>query len=174
MLFESNLLALYSSQTVIYCGTGNTLPYNSLLLTYKKLVSETEKIAALTEKQGWWSSGSDADEPGQLATLCSRTASLNLREKGMMCCRRSLSPLRSEMVLCMHVLISCEPARTCSAWARWLGSRFMEWRVRAANVYRGKAHAAPISVWEKGVFVRVYAWFVCITECLCLSVFTSR
>lgn len=98
----------------------------------------------------------------ELATLCSRTASLNVSEKGVMCCRRSLSPLRSAMVLCMRVLISCEPACTCSACARWLGSRFMEWRVRAANVYRGKAHAASVSGWVSVlVSVRLSTLMIC-------------
>lgn len=166
----------------LVCMTGKIRPNNSLLLTYEKWElflqeqrkSQRAKKCSTERKAGWWSSGDDDDdELGQLATLCSRTASLNVREKGMMCCRRSLSPLRSAMVLCMRALISCEPARTCSAWARWLGSRFMEWRVRAANVYRGKAHAASMSVWERGCFscyISVYPPFFYLNIYVCVFV----
>lgn len=95
------------------------------------------------------------------ATLCSSSASLKVREKGEICSWRSLSPLRRAMALCMRALISCEPARTCRAWARWLGSRLMEWRVSAARVYRGKAHAAPMSLRE--------CVLVCVLVCICSS-----
>lgn len=68
------------------------------------------------------------------ATLCSRLESLNIREKGLICSLRNLSPLRKSMVCSIRLLISSGPDWTCKACARWFGSRFIEFLVKAARV----------------------------------------
>lgn len=75
------------------------------------------------------------------ATFSSRLESLNISEKGLICSLLNLSPLRKSMALSIRLLISSGPEWTCKACARWFGSRFIEFLVRAARVYRGKAHA---------------------------------
>lgn len=74
------------------------------------------------------------------ATFSSRLESLNIREKGLICSLLNLSPLRKSMALSIRLLISSGPEWTCKACARWFGSRFIEFLVRAARVW-GKAHA---------------------------------
>lgn len=68
------------------------------------------------------------------STLCSRLESLNIRENGLICSLLSLSPLRKSMVCSIRLLISSGPDWTCKACARWFGSRFIEFLVRAARV----------------------------------------
>lgn len=68
------------------------------------------------------------------ATFCSRLESLNISEKGLICSLLNLSPLRKSMALSIRLLISSGPEWTCKACARWFGSRFIEFLVRAARV----------------------------------------
>lgn len=68
------------------------------------------------------------------STLCSRLESLNISENGLICSLLNLSPLRKSMVCSIRLLISSGPDWTCKACARWFGSRFIEFLVRAARV----------------------------------------
>lgn len=68
------------------------------------------------------------------STLCSRLESLNISENGLICSLLNLSPLRKSMVCSILLLISSGPDWTCKACARWFGSRFIEFLVRAARV----------------------------------------
>lgn len=68
------------------------------------------------------------------ATFFSRLESLNISEKGLICSLLNLSPLRKSMALSIRLLISSGPEWTCKACARWFGSRFIEFLVRAARV----------------------------------------
>lgn len=68
------------------------------------------------------------------ATFSSRLESLNISEKGLICSLLNLSPLRKSMALSIRLLISSGPEWTCKACARWFGSRFIEFLVRAARV----------------------------------------
>lgn len=70
------------------------------------------------------------------ATFSSRLESLNISEKGLICSLLNLSPLRKSMALSIRLLISSGPEWTCKACARWFGSRFIEFLVRAARVQR--------------------------------------
>lgn len=86
------------------------------------------------------------------STLCSRLESLNISENGLICSLLNLSPLRKSMVCSILLLISSGPDWTCKACARWFGSRFIEFLVRAARV-QGEStckHNKPASpLWIK-------------------------
>jgi len=79
----------------------------------------------ISEKEPLWRPSS---------TLCSRLESLNISENGLICSLLNLSPLRKSMVCSILLLISSGPDWTCKACARWFGSRFIEFLVRAARV----------------------------------------
>ena len=86
------------------------------------------------ERGGGIRRGGEGVGPDDPATFCSMLASLKVTDRALIFSRLNLSPLRKSMALSILLLISSGPEWTCKACARWLGSRLIEFLVRAANV----------------------------------------